>query len=147
MSHKAKPTRSSVSSVPAEKVIRICPDCPTYFGADDEEVRKTLTLSLEKFNKESGVSKHFALLKFHRALVSVSFHFLPCSYGRCWPTSPQLEDNRILIPGSSHQTLLISHVMIVRPFQVFVHLWTKADVVIHVFPVCLPRWASLHFTV
>lgn len=61
-----------VSTVPSEKVIRICPDCPMYFGADNEQVKKTLTLSLEKFNKESGLNKRFALLKFHRALVSVS---------------------------------------------------------------------------
>lgn len=44
-----------------------------YSGADDEQVKKTLTLSLEKFNKDSGLGKHFALLKFERALVSVSF--------------------------------------------------------------------------
>lgn len=61
-----------VSTVPPEKVTEICPDCPTLFGADNDQVKKTMTLSLEKFNKESGMSKHFALLKFSRALVSVS---------------------------------------------------------------------------
>lgn len=81
MSHKVKPTTSTlnmgaVSTVPAERVNRLCPDCPTYSSADNEQVAKTLTLSLEKFNKESGLSKHFALLKFNRALVSVSFQFL-----------------------------------------------------------------------
>lgn len=66
----------TVSTVPAERVYRLCPDCPTYFGADNDQVKKTVTLSLEKFNKESGLSKHFVLLKFNRALVSVSFPFL-----------------------------------------------------------------------
>lgn len=65
-----------VSTVPAEKVHSICPDCPTLFGADNDQVKKTTTLSLEKFNKEAGMSKHFALLKFNRALVSVSFQDL-----------------------------------------------------------------------
>lgn len=65
----------AVSTVPAEKVNQLCPDCPMYSSADNENVKKTMTLSLEKFNKESGLSKHFALLKFNRALVSVSFQF------------------------------------------------------------------------
>uniref|UniRef100_H3C9Q1 Cystatin fetuin-B-type domain-containing protein n=1 Tax=Tetraodon nigroviridis TaxID=99883 RepID=H3C9Q1_TETNG len=60
-----------VRPVPAEKVSLVCPDCPMYSGADDEQVKKTLTLSLEKFNKDSGLGKHFALLKFERALVSM----------------------------------------------------------------------------
>lgn len=61
-----------VSTVPREKVNLICPDCPTLSSADDDQIKKTMTLSLEKFNKEAGMSKHFALLKFNRALVSVS---------------------------------------------------------------------------
>lgn len=64
-----------VSTVPREKVAELCPDCPTLLSVDNEQVKKTLTLSLEKFNKEGGLSKHFALLTFNRALVSVSFHF------------------------------------------------------------------------
>eukprot|EP00066_Takifugu_rubripes_P024210 XP_011613476.1 PREDICTED: fetuin-B-like [Takifugu rubripes] len=60
-----------VRPVPREKVYEICPDCPTLFSADDDQVKKTMTLSLEKFNKEAGMSKHFALLKFNRALVSM----------------------------------------------------------------------------
>lgn len=63
----------NVSTVPAEKVNMLCPDCPMYAGADNDQVMKTVTLSLEKFNKDGGLSKHFSLLKFNRALVSVSF--------------------------------------------------------------------------
>lgn len=80
VSHTVKPTSTlnmaAVSTVPAEKVILLCPDCPMYSSADDEQVKKTLTLSLEKFNKEGGLDKHFALLQFNRALVSVSLHVL-----------------------------------------------------------------------
>lgn len=65
----------AVSTVPARKVNGLCPDCPMYTSADDDQVKKTMSVSLEKFNKESGMSKHFALLKFNRALVSVSFQF------------------------------------------------------------------------
>lgn len=65
----------AVSTVPARKVAELCPDCPTYLSAGNENAQKTVTLSLEKFNKESGLSKHFALLKFNRALASVSFQF------------------------------------------------------------------------
>lgn len=66
---------AAVSTVPAEKVFQICPDCPMYYNTNNEQAKKTMTLSLEKFNKESGLSKHFALLNFNRALVSVSFQF------------------------------------------------------------------------
>ncbi|CAF89294.1 unnamed protein product [Tetraodon nigroviridis] len=31
-----------VRPVPAEKVSLVCPDCPMYSGADDEQVKKTL---------------------------------------------------------------------------------------------------------
>lgn len=65
----------AVSTVPAPKVNELCPDCPVYSRPDNEQVKKAMTLSLEKFNKESGMSKHFALLKFNRALESVSFQF------------------------------------------------------------------------
>lgn len=61
-----------VSTVSPAKVNNICPDCPTLSSADDDQIKKTMTLSLENFNKEAGMSKHFALLKFNRALVSVS---------------------------------------------------------------------------
>lgn len=80
VSNNFKPTTSTltvgtVSPVPAERVTQLCPDCPMYYREDNDEVKKTLTLSLEKFNKDSGLSKHFALLKFQRALVSVSSQF------------------------------------------------------------------------
>lgn len=63
----------SLGSVPAVKVYEVCPDCPTHIGMDNSEVQKTVTLSLEKFNKESGLSKHFSLLKVTRAVSGVSF--------------------------------------------------------------------------
>lgn len=140
----------TVSIVPAQRVNELCPDCPVYFPEDNDEVKKTLTLSLEKFNKESGLNKHFALLKFHRALVSVSFQFLLCSYCRCSNprctiqaklihffrfslTQESYLSGCIFFPQASHQTLLINHVRNVWSFQAFVHLWTKVDDIIHVF--------------
>lgn len=123
-----------VSTVPADKVISICPDCPMYYGADDEQVKKTLTLSLEKFNKESGMNKRFALLKFNRALVSVSPQV---------PLHWQQQDTSTF--RASRQTLLVNRVTNAGGFQVFLHLWVKGcdqNVAIHVFPVCLSRWAS-----
>lgn len=39
---------------------------------ENEEVKKTVTLSLENFNKKSTLSKHFSLLKVTRAMAGVS---------------------------------------------------------------------------
>ncbi|XP_069009085.1 fetuin B [Embiotoca jacksoni] len=57
----------TVRPAPAARVTRICPDCPSFAAMDDADVQKTLSLSLEKFNKESGLSNRFALLKITRA--------------------------------------------------------------------------------
>lgn len=50
----------------------LCPDCPSHVNMEKEEVKKTVTLSLEKFNKESTLSKHFSLLNVTRAKAGVS---------------------------------------------------------------------------
>lgn len=130
-----------VSTVPKEKVSEICPDCPTLFGADDDQIKKTMTLSLEKFNKEAGLSKHFATLKFNRALVSVSFQDLLDTDGICRHIQPpsfssdpvdRLCDGGSVLPGVSS--------------PVDQRSWAEANA-IHVIPVCLSRWASSHFTV
>lgn len=60
-------------SVPAAKVSELCPDCPSHVAFDNAEVQKAVTLSLEKFNKESTLDKHFSLLKISRATTGVSF--------------------------------------------------------------------------
>lgn len=65
----------SFFSVPAASVAELCPDCPSYINLDHAEVQKTVTLSLEKFNKESGLAKYFTLLKVTRAKSGVRF---PC---------------------------------------------------------------------
>jgi len=56
-----------VRPVPASKVHDICPDCPSHTSMDHEDVQKTVSSSLEKFNKESGLVNHFALLNITRA--------------------------------------------------------------------------------
>ncbi|XP_072295304.1 antihemorrhagic factor BJ46a-like [Eucyclogobius newberryi] len=56
-----------VRPVAPEKVTGVCPDCPTLINKDDDEIKKTVTKSLEKFNKESGLAHHFSLLQVTRA--------------------------------------------------------------------------------
>ncbi|KAJ0032685.1 hypothetical protein NQD34_002766 [Periophthalmus magnuspinnatus] len=56
-----------VRPVPAEKVHRICPDCHSLVDKNNEEIQKTVSKSLEKFNKESGLTHHFSLLQVTRA--------------------------------------------------------------------------------
>ncbi|CAL9696445.1 unnamed protein product [Knipowitschia caucasica] len=56
-----------VRPVAPEKVVRVCPDCPSLVSKDDAEIQKTVTKSLEKFNKESGLANHFSLLQVTRA--------------------------------------------------------------------------------
>ncbi|XP_060890321.1 antihemorrhagic factor cHLP-B-like isoform X1 [Labrus mixtus] len=57
----------AIRPVPSSRVTDICPDCPTPVAMDGAEIQKAVTLSLEKFNKESGLDKRFALLKISRA--------------------------------------------------------------------------------
>ncbi|KAM3876207.1 fetuin B [Diretmus argenteus] len=56
-----------IRPVPAAKVGQVCPDCPSLIAMDDAEIQKTVSLSLEKYNKENGLANHFALLKVTRA--------------------------------------------------------------------------------
>ncbi|XP_034566230.1 histidine-rich glycoprotein-like [Notolabrus celidotus] len=56
-----------IRPVPSAKVAEMCPDCPSFVGKDNAEVLKAVTISLDKFNKESGLNKRFALLKIERA--------------------------------------------------------------------------------
>ncbi|KAM6922043.1 fetuin B [Xenentodon cancila] len=56
-----------VRPVPRARVAVMCPDCPYLLRSDDDDAKRTTSLSLEKFNKESGLKNHFALLKIARA--------------------------------------------------------------------------------
>ncbi|XP_059197437.1 fetuin-B-like [Centropristis striata] len=57
----------TIRPIPSAKLIEICPDCPSPTSKDGSEVQKTVSLSLEKFNNESGLAKRFALDKVTRA--------------------------------------------------------------------------------
>lgn len=61
-----------VRPVPAAKVAEQCPDCPTFIAKDDEMVQKTVSLALQKFNKESELSKYFSLLHVDRATAGMA---------------------------------------------------------------------------
>ncbi|KAI3368471.1 hypothetical protein L3Q82_025482 [Scortum barcoo] len=67
----------AVRPVPAAKVNEICPDCPSLIALDNAEVQKTVSLSLEKFNKENNLPNRFALLKVTRAAswMAMSMHY------------------------------------------------------------------------
>ncbi|KAM4547895.1 fetuin B [Odontesthes bonariensis] len=62
----------AIRPVPSARIFQICPDCPTVISADNNEVQKTVSLSLEKFNKESGLNKRFALLNVSRASAGMA---------------------------------------------------------------------------
>ncbi|KAM8874700.1 uncharacterized protein AB9W97_015908 [Spinachia spinachia] len=53
--------------VPGSRVHAICPDCSSSISLEDAQVQKAVTLSLEKFHTESGLSKRFAVVKVQRA--------------------------------------------------------------------------------
>ncbi|XP_029564025.1 fetuin B [Salmo trutta] len=62
----------------AAKVAKQCPDCPSAMPKDHQEILKTATLSMEKFNKDSGLANHFAILNITRARTSMgmaTFYF------------------------------------------------------------------------
>ncbi|XP_007571013.1 fetuin B isoform X1 [Poecilia formosa] len=61
-----------IRPVPAARVTEICPDCPTFISFGSEQVQKTVSRSLEKFNNESGLNNHFALLKILRASAGMA---------------------------------------------------------------------------
>ncbi|KAJ8278310.1 hypothetical protein GJAV_G00086250 [Gymnothorax javanicus] len=54
-------------SVPASRIIAVCPDCPSATSLDDKDVLKTVEMALEKYNKESGNANYFRLLNITRA--------------------------------------------------------------------------------
>ncbi|XP_071369297.1 fetuin B [Centroberyx affinis] len=60
-----------IRPTPAAKVAEVCPDCPSHTDLDNAEILKTVSLSLEKFNKESGLANRFALLNVTRATLSM----------------------------------------------------------------------------
>jgi len=55
----------------ATKIHGLCPDCPSLSDKEDKEIVKTVTLAMEKFNKEHGLANHFALLNITRASSSM----------------------------------------------------------------------------
>ncbi|KAI4828377.1 hypothetical protein KUCAC02_022473 [Chaenocephalus aceratus] len=61
-----------VRPVPSARVAELCPDCPTPMDMEDAEIKKTVSLSLEKFNHMSGLSNRFALLKINRAKAGMA---------------------------------------------------------------------------
>ncbi|XP_039902306.1 fetuin B [Simochromis diagramma] len=61
-----------IRPVPAARVHEMCPDCPTLIHHDNNNVQKTVSHSLEKFNKESGLANRFALLKICRAAAGMA---------------------------------------------------------------------------
>ncbi|KAM8874368.1 alpha-2-HS-glycoprotein-like [Spinachia spinachia] len=58
--------------VPGSRVHSICPGCSSSISLEDAQVQKAVTLSLEKFHTESGLSKRFALLKVQRARAGMA---------------------------------------------------------------------------
>lgn len=56
-----------VRRVPVTKVVETCPDCSAHVSFDHDEIQKTVSSSLEKFNKENGLANYFALLNVTRA--------------------------------------------------------------------------------
>lgn len=75
-------------SVPAARVHEMCPDCPTLIHHDNNNVQKTVSHSLEKFNKESGLANRFALLKICRAAAGVSLPYLQKEHQHMWHNYP-----------------------------------------------------------
>ncbi|XP_054458650.1 histidine-rich glycoprotein-like [Anoplopoma fimbria] len=61
-----------ITPVPSTRVHELCPDCPSFVSFDNAEVQKSVSLSLEKFNSESGLSNRFALLKISRATAGMA---------------------------------------------------------------------------
>ncbi|XP_039983791.1 fetuin B [Xiphias gladius] len=60
-----------IRPVPAARVSEVCPDCPSLIALDNAEVQKTVSHSLAKFNEESNLANHFALLHVTRATLGM----------------------------------------------------------------------------
>lgn len=54
--------RCTVQQVPATVIVDICPDCPTTERLDEPIIVETANLSLQKFNRGSGLANYFTLL-------------------------------------------------------------------------------------
>jgi len=63
---------TSSSSVTSASVVAICPDCPTRTALDNANIVKATSLSLDKFNKESGLVNRFNLGTITLAVSQVS---------------------------------------------------------------------------
>uniref|UniRef100_A0A667ZNK4 Fetuin B n=1 Tax=Myripristis murdjan TaxID=586833 RepID=A0A667ZNK4_9TELE len=61
----------AIRPAPAARISAACPDCPSLTATDNEEIVKTVTQSLEKYNKENGLTNYFALLKTTRASMQM----------------------------------------------------------------------------
>ncbi|XP_041792083.1 histidine-rich glycoprotein-like [Chelmon rostratus] len=61
-----------VRPAPAAKIAEICPDCPFHIALDNDKIQKTVSVSLEKFNSESGLANRFALLRVNRATTGMA---------------------------------------------------------------------------
>ncbi|GAA6219588.1 uncharacterized protein LOC108879532 [Lates japonicus] len=61
-----------IRPVPAGRVTSRCPDCPVPIKTSDAEVQKTVSLSMKKFNSDSGLANHFAVLNVTRATAGMA---------------------------------------------------------------------------
>ncbi|KAK2835128.1 hypothetical protein Q5P01_015612 [Channa striata] len=61
-----------VRPAPASRLVQICPGCPSLIALDNAEVQKTVSLSLEKFNEDSGLANRFDLLQVTRASAGMA---------------------------------------------------------------------------
>ncbi|CAL8255859.1 unnamed protein product [Merluccius merluccius] len=57
-----------IRPVSPAQVVAICPDCPTSMDKTSANIVKAVSLSLDKFNKESGLANRFNLLEVTRAV-------------------------------------------------------------------------------
>ncbi|XP_062306222.1 fetuin B [Osmerus eperlanus] len=55
----------------ATKIGAICPDCPSSTDKSSEGILKAATLSMDKFNAESGQANYFAMVNVTRASLSM----------------------------------------------------------------------------
>lgn len=68
---------SSVSTtVPAEELARICPDCPSLMPLHDPQGLESVHKAVKKFNEEKKHDKHFRLMEIGRMSSQVRH---PCS--------------------------------------------------------------------
>uniref|UniRef100_A0A3Q3MB46 Fetuin B n=1 Tax=Mastacembelus armatus TaxID=205130 RepID=A0A3Q3MB46_9TELE len=61
--------------VPATRVSELCPDCSSLISKDNDNIKETVSLSLEKFNKENGLANYFTLLNVTRATMALDMYY------------------------------------------------------------------------